>query len=75
MTPHRERARRMTPHKSEAWQAEKNAAPRQTDLTLEVTLYLWGCHGQEEWRTAKILMRLSQPEQGDNKGRLPNTTH
>ena len=78
--PHREGARRMTPHKSEAGRAEiemlleysKN--PR-NDRTLEIAVGLRGGKGEKEKGAAMVLLRLSLFERGDDKRCAPDTAN
>ena len=73
--PHREGARRMTPHKSDACRAEIEKLLEYDMIKPSKSPWACGVVMAKKKGVAKILLRLLLPERGDHKGHLPNTTH
>ena len=74
--PHREGARRMTPHKSEACRAEIKML-LEYDM-IEPSKLPWACgvvRAKKKGGAAKILLRLSLFERGNDKRCVPDTAN
>ena len=73
--PHREGARRMTPHNSEAWRAEIEMLLEYDMIEPSKSPWACGVVMAKKKGVAKILLRLSLFERGDEKRCVPDTAN